>query len=117
MTKRVFVSWMRLASREGLHADLSVSVQTLKEKLGSSCQAAFIGVPVHPSASQQQVINTSDTLGHDPVGGGEFRCAKSDTTCVWQRVNEKGSTGAAAGWAMSSTGPLIFLLDCQLVGP
>ncbi len=44
---------------EGLHADLSVSVQTLKEKLGPSCQAAFIGVPVHPSASQQQV---SDTL-------------------------------------------------------
>ncbi len=44
---------------EGLQADLSVSAQTLKEKLGSSCQAAFIGVPVHPSSSQQQV---SDTL-------------------------------------------------------
>jgi hypothetical protein len=44
---------------EGLHADFSVSVQTLKEKLGPSCQAAFIGVPVHPSVSQQQV---SDTL-------------------------------------------------------
>ena len=51
---------------EGLHADLSVSVQTLKEKLGPSCQAVFIGVPVHPSVSQEQV---SDTLGHEPVGG------------------------------------------------
>ena len=32
MMKRVFVSWMRLASREGLHVDLSVSIQTLKEQ-------------------------------------------------------------------------------------
>jgi hypothetical protein len=44
---------------EGLLADLSVSVQTLKKKLGPSCQAAFTGVPVHPSASQQQL---SDAL-------------------------------------------------------
>ncbi len=35
------------------HANLSVSVQTLKEKLGPSCQVTFIGIPVHPSASQQ----------------------------------------------------------------
>ena len=44
---------------EGLQSDLSVIVQTLKEKFGTSCQAAFIGVPVHPSVSQQHV---SDTL-------------------------------------------------------
>jgi hypothetical protein len=47
MMKRVLVSWIRLVSREGLqglHADLSVSIQTLKEKLGSSYQEVFIGV-------------------------------------------------------------------------
>ncbi len=53
---QVFMSFNMI---EGLHADLSVSVQTLKEKLGPSCQAAFIGVPVHPFASQQKA---SDTL-------------------------------------------------------
>ncbi len=69
---QVFMSCDRI---EGLHADLSVSVQTLKEKLGPSCQAAFIGVPVHPSASQQQV---SDTLrGMSLSVEDEFRCAKS----------------------------------------
>jgi hypothetical protein len=30
---------------EGLHANFPVSVQTLKEKLGPSCPAAFIGLP------------------------------------------------------------------------
>jgi hypothetical protein len=54
---------------DGLHADLSVSVKTLKEKLGPSYQAAFIGVPVHPSASQQQV---SDTLR----GGQQRGCGR-----------------------------------------
>ena len=44
---------------DSLHVYLSVSAQTLKEKLGSSCQAVFIGLSVHPFASQQQV---SDTL-------------------------------------------------------
>jgi hypothetical protein len=37
---------------EGLHVDLSVSVQTLEDKFGPSCQAAFIWASVHPSASQ-----------------------------------------------------------------
>jgi hypothetical protein len=101
---------------EGLHADLSVSVQTLKEKLGPSCQAAFIGAPVHPSARQQQV---SDTLrGMSLSVEDEFRCPKSgysidmrvhDNMCV----NAKSSTGAAAGWAVEFDGPSHFL-TCRL---
>ena len=60
---------------EGLHVDLSVSIQTLKEKLGPSCQAAIIGMIVHPSASQQQV---SDTLRDMSLSvEDEFRCPKS----------------------------------------
>jgi hypothetical protein len=60
---------------EGLHADVSVSVQTLKVKLGPSCQAVFNGVPVHSSAGQQQV---SDTLrGMSLSVENEFRCSKS----------------------------------------
>jgi hypothetical protein len=55
-----FISYDML---EGLHADLCVSAQTLKENLGPSCQAAFIGVPVHPSASQQQVSDTLRGIG------------------------------------------------------
>ena len=100
---------------EGLHADVSVSVQTLKEKLGPSCQAAFIGVPVHPSASQQQV---SDTLrGMSLSVEDEFRCPKSgysiDMRVHDMRVNAKSSTGAAAGWAVEFDGPSHFL-TCRL---
>jgi hypothetical protein len=100
---------------EGLHADLSVSVQTLKEKLGPSCQAAFFGLPVHPSASQQQV---SDTLrGMSLSVEDEFRCPKSGYSIDMRvhdiRVNAKSSTGAAAGWAVEFDGPSHFL-TCRL---
>jgi hypothetical protein len=60
---------------EGLHLDWSVSVQTLKEKLGALCQAAFIGVPVHPSANQQQVSDTLRGMGLSVED--EFQCPKS----------------------------------------
>ena len=100
---------------EGLHADLSVSVRTLKEKHGPSCQAAFIGAPVHPSASQQQV---SDTLrGKGLSVEDEFRCPKSGYSIDMRvhdlRVNTKSSTGAAAGWAVEFDGPSHFL-TCRL---
>jgi hypothetical protein len=62
----------------GLHADLTVNVQTLKEKLGPSCQAAFIGTPVHRSASQQQVRHT--LRGHGSVGGGRVSMPQSHRT-------------------------------------
>jgi len=101
---------------EGLHADLSVSVQTLKEKLGPSCQAAFIGVPVHPSASQQQVSDTLRGMGLSVQD--EFRCPKSGYSIDMRvhddmRVNAKSSTGAAAGWAVEFDGPSHFL-TCRL---
>jgi hypothetical protein len=99
---------------EGLHADLSVSVQILKEKLGSSCQAAFIGVPVHPSASQQQVSNTLRGMGLSVED--EFRCPKSGYSIdmrVHPLVNAKSSKGAAAGWAVEFDGPSHFL-TCRL---
>ena len=82
------------------------------------CQAAFIGVPVHPSASQQQV---SDTLrGMGLFVEDEFRCPKSgysvDMRVHDMRVNAKSSRGgchSAAGWAVDFDGPA----GCQLVGP
>jgi hypothetical protein len=95
---------------EGLHADLSVSVHSLKEKLGPSCQAAFIGMPVHPSASQQQV---SDTLrGMNLSVQDEFRCPKSCYSIV-MRVHEmcenaKSSKGADVGWVVEFDGPFHF---------
>jgi hypothetical protein len=101
---------------------LSVIVQTLKEKLGPSCQAAFIGVPVHPSASQKQV---SDTLrGMSLSVEDEFRCPKSGysidiismpevwlldcgcTTCVSMQSAAQGRLRQDGLW--SSTGPLII---------
>jgi hypothetical protein len=94
----------------GLHADLSVSVQTLKEKLGPSCQAAFIGVPVHPSASQQHVSDTLRGMGLSVED--EFRCPKSGYS-IDMRVNAKSSTGASAGWAVEFDGPSHFL-TCRL---
>ena len=100
---------------EGLLADLSVSVQTLKKKLGPSCQAAFIGVPVHPSASQQQVSDTLRGMGLSVED--ECRCAKSgysiDMRVHDMRVIGKSSTGAAAGWAVEFDGPSHFL-TCRL---
>jgi hypothetical protein len=103
---------------EGPHADLSVSVQTLKEKLGPSCQAAFIGMPVHPSASQQQVSNTLRGMGLSVKD--EFRCPKSgysiDIRVHDIRVHAKSSTGAAAGWAVEFDGPSHFLTSRLPVG-
>jgi hypothetical protein len=100
---------------EGLHADLSVSVQALKEKIGPSCEAAFIGVPVHPSASQQQVSDTLRDMGLSVQD--EFRCPKSgysiDMRVHDMCVNEKSRTGAAAGWAVEFDGPSHFL-TCRL---
>jgi hypothetical protein len=95
---------------EVLHADLSVSIQTLKEKLGSSCQSAFVGVPVHPSVSQQQVSDTLRGMSLSVVD--EFRCPKSGYS-IDMRVNSKSSTGAAAGWAVEFDGPSHFL-TCRL---
>ena len=94
----------------GLHADLSISVQTLKEKHGPSCQAAFIGVPAHPSASQQQVSDTLRGMGLSVED--EFRCPKSGYS-IDMRVNANSSTGAAAGWAVEFDGPSHFL-TCRL---
>jgi hypothetical protein len=76
---------------ETLHANLSVSVQTLKETLGPSCQAAFIGASVHPSASQQEVSDTLRVMGL--LVEDEFRCSKS---------------GASVGWAVEFDGPSHF---------
>jgi hypothetical protein len=99
---------------EGLHADLSASVQTLKEKHGPMCQAAFMGVPVHPSASQQQVSDTLRGMGFSVED--EFRCPKSGYSIdmrVHMRFDAKSSTGAAAGWAVEFDGPSHFL-TCRL---
>jgi hypothetical protein len=99
---------------EGLHADFPVSVQNLKQTLGPSCQAAFIGVPVHPSARQQQVSDTLRGLGLSVED--EFRCPKSGYSIdmrVHVRDNSKSSTGAAAGWAVEFDGPSHFL-TCRL---
>jgi hypothetical protein len=89
-----------------LHADLSVSVQTLKEKLGPSCQAAFIGVPVHPSASQQQVSDTLRGMGLSVED--EFRCPKSGYS-IDMLVRDMSSKGADVGWALEFDGPSHFL--------
>jgi hypothetical protein len=95
---------------DGLHADLSVSVQTLKEKLGPSCQAALIGVPVHPSASQQQVSDTLRGMGLSVED--EFRCPKSGYS-IDMRVHDMSSKGADVGWAVEFDGPSHFL-TCRL---
>ena len=99
----------------GLHPELALSVQTLKRKLGSSCQAAFIGLSVHPSASQLQVSDTLRGMGLSVED--EFRCAKSgysiDMRVHDMRVNAKSSTGVAAGWAVEFDGPSHFL-SCRL---
>ncbi len=109
---QVFISYDMI---DGLHADLSVSVQTLKEKLGPSCQAAFVGVPVHPSASQQQVSDTLQGMGLSVAD--EFRCPKSgysiDMVVHDMRVNTKSSIGSSAGWAVEYDGPSHFL-TCRL---
>jgi len=96
---------------EDLHVDLSVSVQTLKEKVGPSCQAAFIGVPVHLSASQQQVSDT--LLGMGLSVEDEFRCPKSGYSidmpgCMTCASMQRAAQGLWQGGQWSSTGPLIF---------
>ena len=100
---------------EGLHSDLSVSVQTLKEKLGPSCLAAFIWMPVQTSVTQQQVSDTLRDMGLSVED--EFRCPKSgysiDMRVHGMQGNAKSSTGAAAGWAVEFDGPSHFL-TCRL---
>ncbi len=89
---------------EGLHADVSVSIQTLNDKLGPSCQAAFIGAPVLPSASQQQVSDTLRGMGLSVED--DFRCPKSgDSTCASM---QRAAQGLRQGGQWSSTGPRIF---------
>ena len=109
---QVFISFDLIG---GLHADLSVSVQALKEKHGPSCQAAFIGVPVHPSTSQQQVSNTLRGIGLSVED--EFRCPKSGYSIDMRvhdlRADAKSNIGAAAGWAVEFDGPSHFL-TCRL---
>ena len=72
---------------------------TLKDKLGSSCEAAFIGRhgPVTVSASQQQA---SDTLGHVPVGGGLRVPMPQDIWVHDMSIHTKNITKASAGWAV-----------------
>ncbi len=112
---QVFMSCDMIA---GVHADLSASVQTLKEKLGPSCQAAFIWMPVQTSATQQQVSDTLRDMGLSVED--EFRCPKSgysiDMRVHGMRGNAKSSTGAAAGWAVEFDGPSHFLTCRSPVG-
>ena len=56
---------------EGLHADVSVSIQTLNDKLGPSCQAAFTGVPACPPLCES-AASKRYTAGHGSVGGGRI---------------------------------------------
>ena len=97
---------------------LSVSVQTLKEKLGSSCKAAFSRRPAQASASQQQVSDTLRSV--DLSVEDEFRCPKSgysiDMRVHDMRVNAKSSTEAAEGWAVEFDGPSHFLACRSPVG-
>jgi hypothetical protein len=95
--------------------DFPDSLLTLKDTIGPSCKEAFIGQPVQPSESQQQV---SDTLrGMVLSVKDEFRCPKSGYSIDMRvhdlRVNAKSSTGAAAGWAVEFDGPSHFL-TCRL---
>ncbi len=87
---------------DGVHVDLSVNLHSLQEKLGSSCQTVFIGVPVHPSARQQQVSNTLRDINLSVED--EFRCPKSgysiDMRVHTMPVNAKSSTGDVEGWSV-----------------
>jgi hypothetical protein len=94
-----------------LHADLPVNVQTLKEELGALCQAAFIGVPVHPSVSQQQVSDTLRGMGLSVED--EIRCPKSGYS-IDMRVQDNRPQGTSTGdygvgWALEFDGPSHFL--------
>ena len=51
--------------------DLSLSVQTLKEKVGTSCQASLIGV-VHISSSHQQASRHACQHEEQHRGGGRM---------------------------------------------
>ncbi len=86
-------------------------MQALKDKLGRSCKAVFIGQPAKVSASQQKV---SDTLrGMGLLVEDEFRCPKSgysiDMRVHEMCVNAKSSKGADVGWAVELDGAWHFL--------
>jgi hypothetical protein len=100
---------------EGLLADFSVSVQTLKQKIGPSCQSVFVGIPVYPSSSHQQVNNTLRGI-HLSVED-EFRFPKSCHS-VDMRVhhNAMRSTGTVSGWVVEFDGTLHFLTCRMPVG-
>ena len=70
-------------------------------------------MPVHPSASQQQVSDTLRVMSLSVED--EFRFPKSGYS-IDMRVNAKSSTGAAAGWAVEFDGPSHFLTSRLPVG-
>jgi hypothetical protein len=98
---------------ECLYSDLSVTIQTLKEELGPSCQAAFIGVSVHPSESQQEVSDRLRVMGRSVED--DFRCPKSgySLTCGCMRVDAMSSTGPVTGGSVEFDGSSHFL-TCRL---
>ncbi len=104
--------------QEALDLGMPVSVLALKDKLGPSCKAAFIGHPIKESATQQQVSDILRGMGLSVED--EFRCPKSGYV-IDMRVHKKddmpetakSSTGAAEGWAVEFDGPSHFL-TCRL---
>ena len=74
---------------EGLHADVSVSIQTLKDNLGPSCQAAFTGVPACPPFCES-AASERYTAGHGSVGGGRISMPK-----VWLLDRHAGARHAS----------------------
>jgi hypothetical protein len=104
--------------QEALDSGMPVSVLALKDKLGPSCKAAFIGQPIKESATQQQVSDILRGMGLSV--DDEFRCPKSGYA-IDMRVHKKddmpetakSSTGAAEGWAVEFDGPSHFL-TCRL---
>jgi hypothetical protein len=94
--------FITLDMKEGVHADFPASVLALKERLGSSCKAAFVGQNVTAPASQQQVSDALRGMGLSVED--QFRCPKSgysiDMRVHDMRVNAQSSTAAEAGWAV-----------------
>ena len=86
--------------QEGLHAALPARLLALKEK----CRAAFIGSPVQPSASQQQVSDTLRDMGLSVED--EFECPKSCYS-IDMRVQDK-CRDLGVGWAIEFDGPSHF---------
>jgi len=107
--------FITLDMKEGAHADFPASVLALKERLGSSCKAAFVGQNVTLPASQQQVSDALRGMGLSVED--QFRCPKSgysiDMRVHDMRVNAQSSTAAEAGWAVEFDGPSHFLA-CRL---